>query len=117
MRDKLIELLENVDGESGFLSLSSNDAIRIADYLIANGVVVQPIAKGSTVYALYNRTMHRNKISNSQITTNSNLELAWHRGGNIEIREKKATKQDITLLGRLTFISKEEAERKLKESS
>lgn len=109
-REKLIELITI----GGFFSRSA-DAEKCVDYLIANGVTVSPIPVGSTVYALYNRspnTYRRNKrhARNFQIVTNRNLDVAIYDGGNIEIRAKKANKQDVHLLGRLVFLTKEEAE-------
>lgn len=117
MREKLIELLEGIDGESGFRLLGYHDVRRIADHLIANYVVVLPIPEGSSVYALYDRNMRRNGKSrhNHQITSNDCLKLTIRRGGNIEIRKKRAAKQDIILLGYFTFPSMEDAECKLKE--
>ena len=40
-REKLVELLEGVDSESGFRLLGYHDVRRIADHLIAHGVTVQ----------------------------------------------------------------------------
>lgn len=40
-KEKLIELLEDVDGETGFRLLGYQDIQRIADQLIANGITVR----------------------------------------------------------------------------
>lgn len=137
-REKLIELLlhgrECPDGRNPFLEESCNTcpyghavdcgAEMLADHLIANGVTVSLVPVGSTVYALYNRNMsYRGVFSrkpskrNSQIITNGCLNGAKYGGGNIEIREKKCTKADLNLLGRLVFTSREDAERVLKEGA
>lgn len=118
MREKLIELLEDIDCESGFRLLGHHDARRIADHLIANCVVVLPIPDGSYVYALYNRNVRWNAKSknNFQIISDDGLKAAIRRGGNIEIRKKKTAKQDILLLGSLTFPRLEDAECKLKDA-
>lgn len=44
MRDRLIELIHESD-----LSL---DSVRLADHLLANGVIVQPCKVGDTVYSI-----------------------------------------------------------------
>ena len=46
MRDRLIELIHDSD-----LSL---DSVRLADYLLANGVIVPPCKVGDTVYVITN---------------------------------------------------------------
>lgn len=43
VKKKLVELLEDVDSESGFRLLGYHDVNRIADHLIANGVTVQEL--------------------------------------------------------------------------
>lgn len=112
-REKLIELLEEASEK-----MDCPQMHQIADYLISNGVTVSPVPVGSTVYALYNRNKSRHGVlgnrthtRNSQIVTNGSLESAKIGGGNIEIRAKKANKQDALLLGRLVFLTREEAER------
>ena len=40
-REKLIEMLRDIDGETGFQLLGYHDIISIADYLIAHGVTVK----------------------------------------------------------------------------
>lgn len=46
MQDRLIELIHESD-----LSL---DSVRLADHLLANGVIVLPCKVGTTLYFLYN---------------------------------------------------------------
>lgn len=41
VKEKLVELLEGVDTESGFRLLGYHDVNRISDHLIVNGVTVQ----------------------------------------------------------------------------
>ena len=43
VREKLVKILEDVDGESGFILLGHKDVIRIADHLISGGVTVQEL--------------------------------------------------------------------------
>lgn len=111
-REKLIELFITEVG------LTPTDAGIYADVFMEHGVTVSPVPLGSTVYALYNRNKSRHGVlgnrthtKNSQIVTNGSLESAKIGGGNIEIRAKKANKQDALLLGRLVFLTREEAER------
>ena len=88
-----------------------------ADHLIANGVTIATDNNvGRTVYALYSRFERKGlngktRKHNHQITTNGNLEYTRFNGSSIEIREKRCTKRDLNLLGRLVFKTKEEAER------
>lgn len=122
-REKLIELLEKQRGYTLPVWIAPQTVEIMADTLISDGVTVPLVPVGSTVYALYNRNMsYRGAFSklakrNSQIVTNGCLNGAKYGGGNIEIREKKCTKADLNLLGRLVFTSREDAKRVLKEGA
>lgn len=53
MRDRLIELLEKADETVMGFSIDG-DVSRLADYLIANGVIVPPCKVGQTCYKVWN---------------------------------------------------------------
>lgn len=113
MREKLIDIVE---AYADFLDWDTKEEMvdSILEFLATDNNV------GHTVYALYNRGKYRGingktRTSNSQITTNKHLAYTRFRGHPIEIREKKCTKQDAILLGRLVFKTREEAEQALLE--
>lgn len=55
MIEKLIELLEQVDGESGFRLLGYHDARRIADHMMQNGVTIPVRCKDCKHYKSYGK--------------------------------------------------------------
>lgn len=116
VREKLVELVHEARGNAVWHN-APNPAEYVADYLIANGVTIATDNNvGHTVYALYSRFERKGlngktRKHNHQITTNRNLEYTRFSGHSIEIREKRCTKGDLNLLGRLVFKTREEAER------
>ena len=99
MRDRLIELL-NVD-MSGYDGAVHGDYIEnIADYLLANGVIVPPCKVGSKIYMLVTK---RSKVSFPPFTFVKVSRLTFY---NLE-----RVLQDF---GKTVFLTKEEAEAKLK---
>lgn len=124
MREKLIELLRQCECESercedcrfdgDYEGCYRRQAEIVADHLIANGATITAVPLGSTVYALRNHIEYTNskgetKVNEYQIVTNNVLKTAIKRN-TVVIKEKKAGKQDILLLGRLVFKTREEAE-------
>lgn len=124
MREKLIELLEQINGccprESDcyhceYECLDDCSVYAKADYLIANGVTVQPCNVGDTVYVIYSTAEYKTRSGsrrreNHQIVTKHHLEWAKKENA-VEIREKKCTKSDLNLLGKTVFTTKEDAEK------
>lgn len=116
-RDRLIELLKpHVSGtaclcESGSCELTSCrdcKARRLSDHLLANGVIVPPVEVGDTVYFLA-RSLHTQiekvksgKVLRIAITENS-----------IDLFVDNWTAK--LPYGKRSFLTKEEAEQKLKE--
>ena len=112
-RDRLIELIQNsVNG------CARHWAEIIADYLLANGVIVPPCKVGDTVY----RVMADKRIKQpyeykvigfwySADETCNNLHLVRYVNGVFE----SSMSVPFTEFNRILFLTKEEAEEKLKE--
>lgn len=100
MRDKLIELLENAD-ETVMGFTIDGDVSVLADYLLANGVIVLPFPIGTTYYRIVTK---RGKVGNPYFKMIRKAELNWY---NVE-----GVLQD---LGKTVFLTREEAEEALKE--
>ena len=105
MRDRLIELL-NIIIQPGEKTLGD-----IADYFLANGVIVPPCKVGDDVYLIptYNGKPYcgvcKDKVQMIGITS---------RGVHIKAREHHDHNK-MYMLGKTVFLTKEEAERALKE--
>lgn len=97
MRDRLIELLNIAVGDS---NLTNNEVKIVADYLLKNGVIVPPCKVGDRVYWIDNE-----KIKNCEV-----FEISIHSDG-ILIH----TGIQFCLKPDAVFLTKEEAEAKLKE--
>lgn len=125
MRDRLVELLQNApcdyEGNRGVGT--------IADHLIANGVILPPCKVGDTVYCF-------DTIVSDKMCKNCNYYYEGGMGdipccnkgkcGNravecIEIKEILVTEKDLYWwlymndFGKTVFLTKEQAEQKLKE--
>lgn len=99
MRDRLIELIKQGNGGYDFMSLE-----RIADYLLANGVIVPPCKVGQTVYFKneYFNTIVSGEAEHIRISRNG---ITVHTADNHHLWADEV------------FLTREEAEAKLKESS
>lgn len=111
-RDRLIELIQK--------EVPRPKADALADYLLANSVTVSPVPIGSTVYEIRAKGVreygkHR-KYDYSPDTTFS-LNNAISQRAILYIAPKKFCKTDKVRLNKTVFLTKEEAEEKLKELS
>lgn len=105
-RDRLIELFSSFgDGTyngSGTI-IDGTKVDDVADYLLANGVIVPPFKFGSTIWIIRNREIYPHKIDHLVISEfgmySTGISLKWCVGK----------------LGNTVFLTKEEAEEKLKE--
>lgn len=116
-RDRLIELLDVafIESDDNFGMPNTN---QVADHLLANGVVVPPCKVGDMVYylntqnhmALYKNTIYEAKVVRI-VTTYLGTCLV------IQIRDEFGCCEipDIRDWGKTVFLTKEEAEAKLKE--
>ncbi|MBP3922020.1 MAG: hypothetical protein J6D27_03555 [Ruminiclostridium sp.] len=106
MRDKLIELLKRSDDYAMSLCTDYNEAIEHnADFLLDNGVIVPSCKVGDTVYweTSDNRIVGGKIVKSSykfRVQVDSGLEFSF----------------DDFELGNVIFLTREEAERALKES-
>lgn len=125
-RDRLIELLhkaedicENtLDCDSCKYVLSGScKTVLIADYLLANGVSVLPVPLGTTVFEIRARGERRYGYRKYDygISTNYSLHNAMDWGAEIYVKEKAFTKTDKVRLNHTVFLTREEAEERLKK--
>ena len=100
-RERLIELLEDIAHEKGGMPTFSE----IADYLLANGVILLPVEIGQTVYELRCDDPFSEEM-NFYIVSSAVKKFAFF------------TTEDIHAMngvGKTVFLTKEEAEEKLRE--
>ncbi len=112
MRDRLTELLLNRPYYA--------DSEELADYLIANGVILPPCNVGDTVYYFSHRPFNMSLLSNTiyeahvvrMAITRFGIELV------IQIHDDEWGVTEVTQIssfGKTVFLTREEAEKKLKE--
>ena len=135
-RDRLIELLRTVDN----MRLMRKGFTECADYLLANGVIVPPCKVGDIVYQIkycrcgnpecfemkhcYKKDTKRTpKVIDSIMIVQKGKRLVapykfeWKPIGTIcyRIIQKPFKLEWLTEIGKTVFLTKEEAEEKLKE--
>lgn len=93
MRDRLIELIHDSD--------YSLDSVRLADYLLANGVILSPVDIGKTVYKI--------SLSGKIISLN----VANYDYGVITFPYNIIPFENF---GKTVFLTREEAEKALERS-
>jgi hypothetical protein len=108
MRDRLIDLLEEAEGQV------NNDyptVEMIADYLVAKNVVVLPCNCNDIVYYLDGKTIVKSKVHC--------ISFGGRYGTNGQIHIYDSDKDNITVtfeqFGKTVFLTKDQAEQKLKE--
>ena len=116
-RERLIELLMQGELEAdkqGVFNCSRSEwkAEIIADYLLASGVRVPPVAVGATVYEFRRKAIYRR--TDIGINTKRMLEMAVSRGDDIYISAKPYVKSDFLRIGNTIFLTLEEATEKLR---
>ena len=106
-RDRLIELISKVQYLGGLEE-------KVADYLLANGVIVPPVEVGQTVWYIkggyYRKTgLEARPIKVTEINKKwCGKILGWGFIAN-------GTRYRFSSIGKTVFLTKEEAEAKLKE--
>lgn len=121
-RDRLIELLLKCNKDNDVLSCfnerprKKQSAEIIADYLIANGVIVPQCKVGDLVYVI-RRKEKRNKGGywNAICFTKKVMQTAI-KDGTAYIDCKRATKTDFSLIGKTVFLTREDAKKALERS-
>ena len=121
-RERLIKLLNNsLTGSVGLSSLLSES---IADYLLANGVIVPPCTVGDKVYHLKNIYKGRKRINTviEPVTVDSfvigdsgGLQINRLQINTYDNSRNEWTYYNSTNFGRIVFLTREEAEQALKE--
>lgn len=111
-RDRLIKFIINAKREA---HETGSFTEFLADYLIANGVIVPPCKVGDLVYVI-RRKEKRNKGGywNAICFTKKVMQTAI-KDGTAYIDCKRATKTDFSLIGKTVFLTKEEAEKALED--
>jgi hypothetical protein len=116
-RERLIELIKQ--GNIDYLwSTGKAHYTFLADYLLANGVIVPPCKVGQKVYTKGHGNAKQLKewevfgIWNSLDPEYSYIHICWHKNNN----NFGARQIGFDEIGKTVFLTKEEAEAKLKES-
>ena len=110
MRDRLIELL--MDSEAFNDADGKADAKHIANHLLANGVIVPPCKVGDVVYQVTRNFISEFRVRFVEIATCGNLFLHTDLISGIIYTGEVFSESDI---GKTVFLTREEAERALKE--
>lgn len=112
MRDRLVKLIEDSLPNDNHIYFTK-DIETMADELIANGVIVPPCKVGDTVYYLDGKTIVKDVVHC--------ISIGGRHGVNAKgfVHFHDSDKDNITvnfsLFGDKVFLTKEEAEQKLKE--
>lgn len=118
-KNKLIELIVTAENNLYRDVPYINSMTRInavADYLLANGVKVPPVDVGTTVYEIRSAGKSlSNRKYDSSVTTQKILKYAIARGDTLYVQSKPYAKSDSVRLGKTVFLTREEAEKALKE--
>ena len=104
MRDRLVELIQNAHDEQKYLT-SDKSIQAIADYLRANGVIVLPCKIAERIY----------QTDGVRIYESSIHEITYTASKTIYVTENIVF--DETAIGTSIFLTREEAEAKLKEGA
>ena len=116
MRDRLIDIL--MCKPYGTMTYEN-----LADYLIANGVIVPPVSIGNTVYELivprYGKSHHINKATVMGFRLGEFKDLCGHKRKEylcvLYDTSPYITHIPLDKIGKTVFLTKEEAEQALKE--
>lgn len=124
MRDRLVELLVKDDifdeRECGMCT-RDNYCVRcgsemLADHLIANGVIVPPCKVGDTVYYIEGAYYNSQRLTARPIKV---TEISWkcdRSGRDLGFALiANGTRYKFSSIGKTVFLTKEQAEQKLKE--
>ena len=114
MRDRLVELLKKADDnaiEQGAIDDVETDGYNIyADYLIANGVIVPPCKVGQTVWFI-----RKSGLRNELIETTVEKIISKKGGIFIKLACNSMYETSCNSIGKTVFLTKGQAEQKLKE--
>ena len=105
MRDRLASLLYEAEG------LVNNDlptVEQIADYLLANGVIVPPVSVGQTVWFVRNEKIIETKVEKIVLKS---------KGLHLKLGCNAMYETSCNSIGKTVFLTREEAEKALAERS
>ena len=120
-RERLIELLMKGDiaaAKQGVFNccMCKREAEILADHLLENGVIVPPVYVGGTVYEIRRKAVSPSgRETNCGICTISFLKHCINIGSELYVKGKPYVKSDFYRLGKTVFLTREEAEKALKE--
>lgn len=106
MRDRLIELLK----KTVYRYQYQDPAEAVADYLLANGVIVPPCKVGDKIYMLVTKHTHSFTFSGGKMQKNENQHTFIKQTYLMESNFFKV----LEAFGKTVFLTREEAERALK---
>ena len=113
-RERLVELISSVETVED-ITVEPIACNRLADYLIANGVIVPPVMIGQTVYTLGHRNSKRPvewKVVGtwfSEVESCNYMYLYWYKD-----KDNFVSRQvDFSEIGKTVFLTHEEAEKAL----
>ena len=107
-RDRLIELIDKAVKEDDFMYPADVQTTSIADYLLANGVIVPPCKVGDKVYFL-------DAICGTDGYCINNCCCIDCTHGELQVCEIDFDLSMYKEIGETVFLTKEEAEEKLEE--
>lgn len=113
MRDRLKELIK---GSSQYICDDSALIERLADHLLAHGVIVPPCKVGDTVYFLPQKEILEATVINIEVNYYTNPQMWLTIEYCLYHKNHYKTRIDL-MLGKAVFLTKEEAERALAERS
>lgn len=105
MKDRLASLLSEAEG------LVNNDlptVEQIADYLLANGVIVPPVSVGQTVWFVRNEKIIETKVEKIALKS---------KGLHLKLGCNAMYETSCNSIGKTVFLTREEAEKALMERS
>jgi hypothetical protein len=112
MRDKLVELLLNCERVDLPLPIEYQE--HLADHLIANGVIVPPCKVGDKVYTIFEGKIEVLEIICSSRTVKNSEDVYEHYDARNDFLIMPFSDCHI---GKTVFLTKAQAEQKLKELS
>ena len=113
MRDRLIELIRGARKATKGANSDIEREMRLADYLLANGVIVPPCKVGDKVYVV-DYTRLGNMIFECEVEEISHFSYGtyYYLNWGLHIPRFKACQEDS--FGKTVFLTREEAEQALK---
>lgn len=119
MRDRLIKLLSvTVD----VCNLTDNEVEIVADYLIANGVIIPPCKVGNTVYWIENNEIRVGEVTEIErrkepeaVLQNAPIKETYNVCSALTLNGWELTPYSYSDFGKTVFLTKDQAEQKLKE--